>query len=124
MYKFKGRIGEPGSQSPEPLVMTDGEGGKSCPATADSYFGYLSSALGLDFKMALEHGPFADFFRNYTVADGDKGDDQVDAIVELVGDALERRGLWATRDTEGAEIAEELAQEAREAQKKSSAKEL
>jgi Tfp pilus assembly protein PilF len=106
------------------MPSCDGEGGKSCPATADSYFGYLTSALGLDFKMALEHGPFADFFRNYTVADGDKGDDQVDAIVELVGDALERRGLWATRDTEGAEIAEELAQEAREAQKKSSAKEL
>ena len=45
------------------------------------------------------------------MAEGDKGDDQVDAIVELVGDSLERRGLWTTRDTEGAEIAEELAEE-------------
>ena len=98
------------------LPSCDGEGGKNCPATGDSYFGYLASALGLDFKMALEHGPFADFFRNYTVADGDKGDDQIDAIVELVGEALEERGLFVSRDTEGAEIAEELAAEASEIQ--------
>ena len=99
------------------LPSCDGEGGKNCPASSDSYFGYLSSALGLDFQLALEHGPFADFFRNYTVAEGDKGDDQVDAIVELVGDSLERRGLWTTRDTEGAEIAEELAEEVRKSRK-------
>ena len=56
------------------------------------------------------------FSANYTVADGDKGDDQIDAIVELVGEALEERGLFVSRDTEGAEIAEELAAEASEIQ--------
>jgi len=61
-----------------------------CPSSADTYFGYLASALGFNM-VATKLGPFADFFGNYTVSEGD---DQVDGIVDAVEEVLSKRGLW------------------------------
>jgi len=67
---------------------------RGCPSAADSYFGYLASALGFDIY-PTKLGPFADFFRNYTMSESD---DQVDEIVEKVKRVLVERGLWSVEE--------------------------
>jgi hypothetical protein len=74
-----------------------------CPSAADSYFGYLASALGFNIH-ATKIGPFADFFRNYTVSETD---DQLDEIVDIIERALVERGLWGERGGE-MEVEKEL----------------
>ena len=58
-----------------------------CPSSADSYFGYLASALGFEM-VAVKNGPKATFFSNYSIVE-----EQAHSIVGVVEDVMRRRGL-------------------------------